>query len=175
VDIVIWQRIRALRSDIRTPVVREPESGWWEMQDRLDEATTTVVVLRAGEAAADVVVSRLAELAATDELMVVVGSAAGVQPGHRAMIADLRGRLPRQHVVAMHIEDPDMRRHAADIERFLDAGNLPVAVTPPAAIHGVAAEISNYVRADRVLRVLGTPAGGTLHQVWRRPPLASVN
>jgi hypothetical protein len=50
-----------------------------------------------------------------------------------------------------------------------------VAVTPPAAIHGVAAEISNYVRADRVLRVLGTPAGGTLHQVRRRPPLASVN
>jgi hypothetical protein len=175
VDIVIWKRIRALRSETRTPVVREPEAGWWEMQDRLDEPTTTVVVLRESDAAAESVVTRLAELATTDELMVVVGSAAGVQPGHRAMIADLTGRLPRQHVVAMHIEDPEMRRHAADIERFLDAGNLPVAVTPPAAMHGVAAEISNYVRADRLLRVLSTPGGGDLHQMWMRPPMAEVN
>jgi len=54
------------------------------------------------------------------------------------------------------------------VERLLDAGNLPVVVTPAAALHDVTAEIASYLRADRVLRVLRTE----LHQVWQRP---SVN
>jgi hypothetical protein len=59
-------------------------------------------------------------------------------------------------------------RHAAAValERFLEAGSVPVLVTSEAAVPGIAAQVSSYVRADRVLRVSHT--GADLHQVWRR-------
>jgi len=166
-------------------VIREPEASWWETQAEFGEPaatppggpTTTVAVLREREAESDAVVARLAELAVADELLVVFGSASSAQPGQHAVIAGLRGRLPRHDVVAVHVgrRGADMSRHAAVLERFLDDGSLPVVVTASAAMHDVTAAISSYVRADRVLRVFRTATGAELCQVWRRHPEPSVN
>lgn len=165
-------------------VIREPESSWWETQAKFGELeatpegpTTTIAVLREREAESDAVVERLAELASADELLVVFGSASSVQPGEHAVISGLRGRLPRHDVVAVDVgrEEADVTGQVAAIERFLEAGTLPVVVTAPAVVHDVTAAISSYVRADRVLRVFHTPIGAELHQVWRREPEPSIN
>jgi hypothetical protein len=163
-------------------VVREPEAGWWRTQADLDvsvrgDATTTVAVLRDHDAGTDAVVARLAELAVHDELLVVCGSAFCARPGHDAVVARLRGRLPRHDVVALQVGGPGMetRRQAVTLERALDAGSVPVVVTALGALHDVTAEISSLVRADRVLRVFGTASGAGLYQVWRRQPEPSVN
>jgi hypothetical protein len=153
-------------------VFREPEAGWWEAQSR---ATVTVAAIREGDAAwhPEMVLSRLAEIAVDEALLVVFGSnARSVQ---HAMVADLRTRLPRQEVVAMRVRHRhgDLLRDAAIVERLLDGGSVPVVITPVAAMHDVTAEIASYLRADRVLRVLRTLAGAELRQVWQRTPAAS--
>ena len=166
-------------------VIREPESSWWETQDELDAPaappssgpTMTVAVLHEREARTDAVVARLAELATADELLVIFGSASAGEPGYQSVIAGLRGHLPRHHVVAVHVRDrgAEMDRHAAALEKFLDAGSLPVAVTASTSVPDVTARISSYVRADRVLRVFSTTDGADLYQVWRRQPEPSIN
>jgi hypothetical protein len=163
-------------------VIREPEEEWWRAQADLDEgrpgdATTTVAVLRDDDTGADAVVDRLAELAVDDELLVVCGSASGARPGHDAVVTRLSGRLPRHDVVTLQVGGPGMetRRQAVTLEQALDAGSLPVVVTPPGVLHDVTAEISSLVRADRVLRVFGTATGADLYQVWRRQPKPAVN
>jgi hypothetical protein len=177
-------RSQALRrtTPAPAPVIREPEAGWWRAQQDLDEgrrgdATTTVAVLRDHDAGTDAVVTRLAELAVDDELLVVCGWPSSARPGHDAVVTRLRGRLPRHDVVAVQVGGPgvEMRRQAVTLERALDAGSVPVVVTAPGALHEVTAEISSLVRADRVLRVFGTATGAGLCQVWRRYPEPSVN
>ena len=98
--------------------------------------TMTVAVLHEQEGRTDAVVARLAELATADELVVILGSASAGESGYHAVIAGLRGRLPRHHVVAVHVPErgAQMDRHAASLERFLDAGSLPVAVTAPTSV-----------------------------------------
>jgi hypothetical protein len=163
-------------------MIREPEAGWWATQADFGEPaaaggrTTTVAAVREQDADAEAVVARLAELAVADDLLVVLGSASCVQPGHHAVIAGLRNRLPQHRVVAVPVRNQGsgIHRYAAAIEWFLATGSLPVAVTAPGALHGVAAEISSYVRADRVLRVFRTNSGAGLYQVWRRHPEPSV-
>jgi len=158
-------------------VVREPESSWWELND-VDPVVTVAVV---GETdtpwSTDAVVNRLAELAVHDELLVVYGSAAGDRSGHGEVLSGLRGCLPRHNVVTLHV-DEDRReglwRQAVTLERFLDDGSLPVVVTPAAAVPDVTAEITSYLRADRVLRMSPTTTGADVFQVWRRP-LANLN
>jgi hypothetical protein len=163
-------------------VIREPEAGWWRAQTDLDEgrrgdATTTVAVLRHHDADTDAVVARLAELADDDELLVVCGWASCARPGHDAVGAWLRGRLPRHDVVALRVGGPGLetRRQAVTLELALDAGSLPVVVTAPGVLHDVTAEITSLVRADRVLRLFGTATGAGLHQVWRRRPEPCVS
>jgi hypothetical protein len=63
----------------------------------------------------------------------------------------------------------------AALDRFLDTGNLPVVVTAPNAVADVGAEISSYVRADRVLRLFRTTTGADLYQVWHRRPEPALN
>ncbi|MET8147078.1 hypothetical protein ACIBSW_12470 [Actinoplanes sp. NPDC049668] len=161
-------------------VVREPEAAWWRVQADLDGwasggATTTVAVLEDRDAADDSVLASLARLAVADELLVVFGVAAGAYPAQHHMITGLRGRLPRHDVVAMHVRHRGAASHwQAALDLFLDAGRLPVVVTAAAVLQDVTAEISSYVRADRVLRVFGTGTGADLYQVWRRPE-PSVN
>lgn len=152
-------------------VVREPEAGWWQGRRR---ATVTVAAVREGDAAGwpDLLVARLAALAVDEALLVVLGS--GARSVQHAMVADLRGRLPRHEIVAMRVRHrhDDLLRDAATVERLLDAGSLPVVVTPAAALHDVTAEIASFLRADRVLRVT---AGAELCQVWQRHAEPSVN
>jgi hypothetical protein len=151
-------------------VIREPEAGL------LETAAPTVTVAAVREIDArqriGVLVSRLAALAVDDELLVVFGS--GARPRHQYMIDELRGRLPRHDVVAMHVRHRHDRllRDAATVERLLELGSLPVVVTPTATMHAVTAEIASYLRADRVLR---TTTGADLYQVWQRHPEPSVN
>jgi hypothetical protein len=148
-------------------VVREPEAGWWEAQDR---STVTVAALLERDAGRDPrrMSARLAEVAADDELLVVLG--AGGHAVRDVVIAELRTLLPLHRVVTMPIRhrNAELLRDAAVVERLLDAGTLPVVVTPVAALHDVTAGIASYLRADRVLRVLRTE----LHQVWQRPSVS---
>jgi hypothetical protein len=115
-------------------------------------------------------VDRLAELATNDELVVVYG--AGGQVRHRitadAMAAGLRDRLPRHNVVAVRVgqDIAELGRDALLLGEYVDAGALAIAVTPYADMRSVAADLSLYLQADRVLAVSYTPArGAELHQV----------
>jgi hypothetical protein len=173
-------------------VIREPESAWWNAEaepvepapgaGRPDDAAVTVAVVGEAETGwnTDAVVSRLAELAVNDELLVVYGSGTRLHPGpgHRAVMAGLRGRLPRHHVIALHVRhcDSGLRPDAvAALENLLENGSLPVVITSAAAMHDVTAEVSSYLRADRVMRASCTVSGADLHQVWRRYPVPSTN
>jgi len=158
-------------------VVREPETGWWGAQEQAAGSSVTVAAVREGDAAwhPEMVMSRLATLATDQELLVVFGSnARSVQ---HSMVADLRARLPRHEIVALRVRHRhgEMLRDAAAVERLLDAGSLPVVVTPVSAMLDVTAEIASYLRADRVLRVLRTLEGAELCQVWQRRPELSLN
>jgi hypothetical protein len=107
-------------------------------------------------------------------LLVVFGShGRALQHG---LVAGLRHRLRRREVVTVPVRHRhgQLLRDAAVVEELLDAGRLPVVVTPSNAMHDVTAEIASYLRADRVLRVLRTSTGAGLCQVWRRPE-PSVN
>jgi NNP family nitrate/nitrite transporter-like MFS transporter len=129
--------------------------------------TMTVAVLgesdtRLGAAA---IVSRLAELATSDELVVVYGAddRARLPLSPHALVAGLRDRLPRHSVVAVRIaQDPEaLGRDALVLGEYVEAGTLAIAVTPTAAdLRGVAAELSIYLQADRVLIVSYTTAEG---------------
>ena len=155
-------------------VVREPESGCGETQSR---STVTVAAVREGDAGChpEAVVERLAELAAADALLVVFGS--GARSAQHAMLAQLRRATPRREVVAVnsrHRHD-EVLRDAATVERLLDAGSLPVVVTPVAALHDIPAEIASYLRADRVLRVMHNAFWTDLCPVWQRHAEPCVN
>lgn len=136
----------------------------------------TVAVVGESETAlgAAAVVARLAELAASDELVVVFGSdrtRPRPRPGAQDLVAGLRERLPRHRVVAVDVgpRSGARLRDAALLGEFVEVGAVPVAVAPTAEVRGVAAELSSYLRADRVLTVSFTPADGAeLHQVWKR-------
>ena len=189
---MLWQRFTAQRALTAIPaecargtaarshvplVVREPEAGWWAAQEQAAGSSVTVAAVREGDAAwhPEMVMSRLATLAIDEELLVVLGSnARSVQ---HSMVADLRARLPRHQVVALRVRHRhgDLLRDAATVERLLDAGRLPVVVTPVSALSDVTAEIASYLRADRVLRVLRTLEGAHLRQVWQRRAEPSLN
>jgi hypothetical protein len=174
-------------------VIREPESAWWDAHaevaavptltdSRPDDASVTIAVVGEAETGwnTDAVVSRLAELAVNDELLVVYGSGSRHYPGpgHRAVMAGLRGRLPRHHVIALHVRHSDrgLRPDAvAALEDLLESGSLPVVITSAAAMHDVTAEVSSYLRADRVMRASCTVTGADLYQVWRRYPVPSAS
>jgi hypothetical protein len=172
---VFWQPGPAppapAQTTVRTPTatVREPEQAWWESLDLIDEpATSTVTVAAVHDRDAEydpaAVATRLARLAADDELLVVFGAEHGPR-GHRRMLAGLRSRLPRHDVVAVAAR-PDL---AWLLGRLLDAGSLPVVLTHACAMHDLTAELAGAVRADRVVRILHTAAGADLYPVWRRP------
>jgi NNP family nitrate/nitrite transporter-like MFS transporter len=122
----------------------------------VDESDT-----RLGAAA---VVARLAELATNDELVVVYGADERGRPRTtaRALTAGLRDRLPRHSVVAVQVghDTATVSRDALMLVEYVDAGSLAIAITPAAAMRSVAADLSLYLQADRVLLVSYTPADG---------------
>lgn len=175
----VARRIPLMRQDARARcvpqmVVREPEASWWRAQARQQRATsaipmTTVAVLHDRDAGTEAAVTRLAELAIADELLVVFGSSSCAHPDQHAVITSLGDRLPWHDVVCVRIgQHRAGQRWPAVLDRVLDAGRLPVVVTASAYLQEVAAEVSSYIRADRVLRVAGPTARGGLHQVWHR-------
>lgn len=157
----------------RPRIIREPESGWWEMHPEPTPTAMTVAVVAESETpgGTEAVVSRLAELAVTDELVIVYGSERWSRPRHHGVVVGLRDHLPRHHVVAMRIAQPGAGlepEDAALLNQFLENGSLPVVVTPASAMHDIAAELSSSLRADRVVRACRTADGADLQQVWRR-------
>jgi hypothetical protein len=111
------------------------------------------------------VVSRLAELAASDELIVVYGTDGRARPGlsPHALAAGLRDRLPRHSVAVVRVaRDPEaLGRDALLLAEYVEAGTLAIAVTSGAADpRSVATELSIYLQADRVLMVSFTTAQG---------------
>jgi hypothetical protein len=58
------------------------------------------------------------------------------------------------------------------VNEFLEIGSLPVVVVPARAVAEVAAQLSDVLQADRVLRMSGR---ADLREVWRRPRLRLVD
>lgn len=177
---MIWKRIfaskrrmpaaRNMGTGHLVPTIREPEASWWQAAGQ--SPAVTVAVLRDQEVRGDTepVTSRLAALAKQDELLVMLG-ASDSGPAYRGIVAELREQLARHRVVEFRVRlaADGFRDGALVAERLLADGGLPVVVAPEAQLHGAAAEISSYLRADRVVRVLRTATGADLHQVWSRP------
>jgi hypothetical protein len=202
VTALLWQRFTARRALTDVPVdgwgsgpvrrhvpmiVREPESSWWENHPEHDaerhtedpagdhtRGTLTVAAVREGDAGRhpESLVSRLAEIAAEDDLLVIFGAAG--RSATQRMVARLREQVPWQDVVAMPVRHrhAELLRDAATVERLLDVGVLPVVISPPIPINEVTAEIASYLRADRVLRVLGAGPAADLCRVWQRDQAA---
>jgi NNP family nitrate/nitrite transporter-like MFS transporter len=164
--VALYVRARGLQIGLGLAVRAEPPPG--------PTATTVAVVgesdTRWGAAA---VVARLAELAANDELIVVYGSnePARPRPETNVLVTGLRDRLPRHRVVAVRVglRTGSLGRHAALFGEFVESGTLAIAVTPTEDLAGVTAQLSSYLRADRVLMVSYTRAAGSyLRNVWDR-------
>ena len=119
-----YVRARGLYIGLGLPVDFTPEPSPTTMAC-LGEPDT-----RLGAAA---VVSRLAELATSDELVVVYGDDDQPRRGlsAQALAAGLRHRLPRHSVVAIRVgpRGGTHGRLAALLGEFVDAGTVPVAVT----------------------------------------------
>jgi NNP family nitrate/nitrite transporter-like MFS transporter len=158
----LYVRTHGLRIGLGLAVRYEPEPSPTAMTIAVVDDSDT----RLGAAA---VVARLAELATSDELVVVYGADDRAQPrtGADAIAAGLRDRLPRHRVVVVPVgHDAELGRDALLLGEYVDAGALPIAVTPAAHRRTVAADLSLYLQADRVLAVSYTPAEGAgLHPV----------
>src|SRR5205823_11228034 len=122
-----YVRAHGLRVGLGLAVRFEPEPS--------PTAMTVAVVgesdTRLGAAA---VVARLAELATSDELVVVYGSDGPARPRVSAdvLLTGLRDRLPRHSVVAVGIDagDPATGQLAALLGEFVETGTVAIAVTP---------------------------------------------
>jgi MFS transporter, NNP family, nitrate/nitrite transporter len=164
--VAFYVRAHGLRIGLGLAVQFEPEPSPTAMTVAVVDESHT----RLGAAA---VVARLAELASTDELIVVYGFAEPAQPRLSAniLVTGLRYRLPRHSVVAVGValRTGALGRLAALLEEFVEAGAVTIAVTPIVDLRGVTAALSSYLKADRVLMVSYTPtAGADLHEVWNR-------
>jgi NNP family nitrate/nitrite transporter-like MFS transporter len=164
--VAIYVRARGLRIGLGLAVRPEPTGGPTAM-------TIAVVGHRDAGLGAAAVVARLAELAASDELVVVCGSDEQARPPLTAhtLVVGLRDRLPRHSVAAVRIAAVAgiLERDAVLLNEFVEVGAVAVAFTPTTELRGVAAKLSSYLRADRVLRVSFSLADGAhVHQVWKR-------
>jgi hypothetical protein len=125
-----------------------------------DSAQLTIAVV--GMLASRRAVQRLSELAVNDELLVVASGS-----GASAMVAGLRRQLPRHDVVSLDIAASSgvLGEHTLVVNEFLEIGSLPIVVVPARAVAEVAAQLSDLLQADRVLRMSGR---ADLREVWRR-------
>jgi hypothetical protein len=169
--VALYVRARGVRVSLGLAVHFEPAPSATAMTVAVvDEADT-----RWGAAA---VVARLAELAASDELVVVYGSD---EPQRsrligNVLVAGLRDRLPRHGVVGLQaaLYAGAQDRLAGILGDFLEAGDVAVAVTPTADLRRVAARLCSRLRADRILKISYTLADGAgTHEVWTRRSKAS--
>ncbi len=135
-----YVRTHGLRIGLGLRVRYEPEPS--------PTAMTVAVVAGADmQLGAAAVVSRLADLAVSDELIVVYGADESPRPrGNSNVLLDgLRYRLPRHQVVAVPVAaGGGALGPASPIGEFVDAGTVPIAVTPSADARGVAAEVCSF-------------------------------
>jgi NNP family nitrate/nitrite transporter-like MFS transporter len=162
----VYVRAHGLRIGLGLAVRVEPSHG--------PPAMTVAVVggfpTHLGAAA---VVARLAELATSDELVVVYGLDESTRPriGADDLVTGLRTRLPRHNVVAVPVAAGAgaLGRLGDLLGEFVDAGSLAVALTRTADLRRVAAHVSSHLSADRVLMVSFTlTAGADVREVWTR-------
>jgi len=134
-------RIRSDASDLDTPP---------------DDGTSAITIAMVGESQAKSftaqLVACLAELAMTDELIVVYGSD---QPGTSPVVAALRERLPRFKVVPLYVARPNGSYlcDAAVVDGLLDDGSLPIILAPAVTAPTVAVELYRHLGADRMLEL----------------------
>jgi NNP family nitrate/nitrite transporter-like MFS transporter len=169
--VALYVHAHGLRIGLGLPVQPEPEPSPTAM-------TVAVVDESDTELDAAAVVARLAELAASDELIVVYGSDQPAPPRLTAnlLVTGLRHRLPRHGIVGVgagrYLGTPE--RLAAILGEFVEAGTVAVAVAPRADLRDVTARLSSSLRADRVLKMSYTLAeGADLHEVWHRNSAAT--
>ncbi len=164
--VAVYARTHGLRVELGLPVRFEP--------GRTTTAMTVAMVAdpdtRYGTPA---LVSRLAELAACDELVVVYGS--DLPPPERAtervLVAGLRMRLPRHRVVPLDLPPRTWSRGRFGdlLSELVEVGSLPVAITAAADLPRVAAELSLHLRADRIMTTSYSRAqGANVREVWNR-------
>jgi hypothetical protein len=168
----------ALRFPPTPPVERERDTGRSDFHPDVSPTAMTIVIVGESETRQGVaaVVAGLAGLAVNDELLVIFGAdecrpADECQPGPdgNAVVSGLRGRLPRYNVVALHVTPHigALEREAAVLDEFLEIGSLPVVLTQASAVRDIAAELSSYLGADRILSVSYNQTSGTeMHPVW---------
>jgi MFS family permease len=145
----------------------------FEPEPRPTAMTVALVDESEARLGAPAIVARLAELAVSDELLVIYGAEQAVQArlGDNPVLLGLRDRLPRYTVVALRVavEDGALAQAASLLGELVEAGTLPIAVSQAEHRRRVAAELSSYLDADRVLVVSYDPAtGADLREVWRR-------
>jgi len=152
------------------PFDDELDAGW----SGATSATLTIAVVgqaptRSGTAD---VVTRLAQLAVTDELLVVYALDDHEQStGPRVVVAGLRILLPRHSVVTLNVSpfngslDPD----GALLEELMEIGSTPIVLTPRLAVPAVVGELCDRLAADSVLSMACTATGGVeFYETWRR-------
>jgi len=164
--VAFYVRAHGLRIGLGLSVRFEPEPSPTAM-------TLAVVDESDTQWGAAAVVARLAELAASDELVVVYGSDEPARPrlSTNVLVTGLRDRLPRQGVVGVSaaLYTGALERLAAILGDFVGTGAVAVAVAPTADLRGVAAELSSYLGADRVVKLSYTlTEGADLYEVWNR-------
>ncbi len=164
----LYVRTHGLRIGLGLPVRYEPEASPTAM-------TVAVVAGSDIRLGAPAVVAQLAELAMSDELVVVYGFDEPPRPRRSAnvLLDGLRVRLPRHRVIAVPVAAGTAANGlAAPLGEFLNAGTVPIAVTPTADARGIAAQVCSVLHADRVLMVSYTTAvGAGLDEVWTRSSL----
>ncbi|WP_213006690.1 MFS transporter [Paractinoplanes toevensis] len=163
---MLYVRTRDLRVGLGLAVGFQPSPS---------PTATTVAVLAEPDTrlCAAAVVAGLAELATSDELLVVYGVDDGPRLSAAGLVTGLRTRLPRHSVVAVPVHESADRlgRDALVLIEHLEAGELTIAVTGTASRHRIAADLSIYLQADRVLTVsydLADGAGLTVGSGHRR-------
>lgn len=127
-----------------------------------DGGASLLTIALAAPGAGRPAAQRLADVAVQDELLVVCTGS-----GASAVVAELRRRLPRHDVVALDISSPAgiVGHHAVVLNDLLEIGSLPVVAVPARQGTDVAAQLSDLLQADRVLRTAGR---ADLREVWRR-------
>jgi MFS transporter, NNP family, nitrate/nitrite transporter len=145
------------RSDLKRLLRSGSDAALWEPPP--DDGTNAITIAMVGEFPGHppiaTVVLRLAELAVTDELIVVYGSDHPETGAHR-VVAALRRLLPRFTVVPLYVAptDESHRCDTALVDGLLNDGSLPVVLAPAVIAPKVAADLFHHLRADRVLEVL---------------------
>jgi hypothetical protein len=139
---------------------REWDANWSDFESEISPTVMTIAMVGESDTwwePADVL-ERVAELAGTDELVVVYGSDKPVSwPDAQPLVAGLRHLLPRHTVVVVYLpSDNALGRESAVLDELLELGILPIVVAPEVAASAIATELCGRLRADRLLSVSST-------------------